>query len=207
MHLILSLALTVLCNLAISSPSHKFPVNISTSFPPYQWGISREASNPAHRVSEQPGNSRTNLAQQGAVEGSEGQGGCLPSPQHAAGRAVPLDTAHFQPEELPIISGTNHQVLPFSADPTAQGRRAGHSSSGDKDISPSKMNLNKFCRAKSLDSYPGPTNSDTKLLRTRISYSRSESHTITLKNPRYRQGPLHPQCSATLRCFWWRDLR
>lgn len=89
--------------------------------------MSREASSPAQWTSEQPGNSRTDLAQQGAVEGPEGQGGCLPSPQHAAGGAVPLDTAHFEPEELPIVSGTNHQVLPFSADPTAQGRRAAHS--------------------------------------------------------------------------------
>lgn len=33
----------------------------------------------------------------------------------------------------------------------------------------------------SLDSYPGPTNRDAKLIGTGISYSRSESHTITPK--------------------------
>lgn len=111
----------------------------------------QESLSPAHWTSDQPGNSRTHLAQQGAVEGSEGQRGCLPSPQYAAGRAVALDTAHFQPEELPVISGTDDQVLPFSADPTAQGRRAGQSSSGEKkEISPSKINLNKLPRTKDV---------------------------------------------------------
>lgn len=44
LHPILSLVVILLHSLAVFSPSSKLPVNIPTSFPPYQWWISREAS-------------------------------------------------------------------------------------------------------------------------------------------------------------------
>lgn len=42
----------------------------------------------------------------------------------------------------------------------------------------------------SLDSYPGPTNRDAKLVGTGISYSRSESHTITPKEYQAQTGAI-----------------
>lgn len=84
-HPILSPVLIILHSLATSFPFNKLPVNVSTSFPLYQWEIHREASSPTHWTSKEAGNGRTHLPQQGAVERSEGQRGCLASPQHTAG--------------------------------------------------------------------------------------------------------------------------
>ena len=60
-------------------------------------------------------------------------------------------------------------------------------------------------RRVSLGSHPGPANKDARLVGTGIFCSGIESHTITPKNTRDRQGPVCPQCSATLHCFCCTD--
>lgn len=64
------------------------------------------------------GHVTSDLAQQRAVKVAQSQRGGLSGPQHPAGRAVPLDAAHLQTQEAPLVSRTDHQPLALPAHAT-----------------------------------------------------------------------------------------
>lgn len=67
----------------------------------------------------------SDLAEQRAVKVAEGQCGGLAGSQHPAGRAVPMDAAHLQPQETALVRRANHQPLPLATHPTVRGSMGG----------------------------------------------------------------------------------